>query len=55
MYVYKSMLDLFSSLLNHSTLQFKEENQKEPMFKFEKTISASFQPYLYIYINAEDA
>lgn len=35
--------------------QFKDEDKKEHMFNFEKSISAAFQPYLYIYINAEDA
>ncbi|KAL7331154.1 Vacuolar protein sorting-associated protein 53 [Mucor circinelloides] len=34
---------------------FKDEDKKEHMFNFEKSISAAFQPYLYIYINAEDA
>lgn len=33
---------------------FKDENKKVHMFEFEKAISTCFQPYLYIYINAED-
>lgn len=36
-------------------IQFKDEDKKEHMFNFEKSISSAFQPYLYIYINAEDA
>jgi len=43
------------SLLLMYLLQFKDEDKKEHMFNFEKSISAAFQPYLYIYINAEDA
>ncbi|KAI8646117.1 Vps53-like protein [Parasitella parasitica] len=34
---------------------YKDKDKKERMFNFEKLISAAFQPYLYIYINAEDA
>ncbi|CEP17475.1 hypothetical protein [Parasitella parasitica] len=33
----------------------KDEDTKERVFNFEKSISMAFQPYLYIYINAEDA
>ncbi|KAG0178040.1 Vacuolar protein sorting-associated protein 53 [Apophysomyces sp. BC1034] len=34
---------------------FKQVDQAyQPMFRFEKAISASFQPYLWVYIEAED-
>ena len=32
-----------------------EKSGRNPPLNFERKISSAFQPYLYIYINAEDA
>ncbi|KAI7903387.1 Vps53-like protein [Cokeromyces recurvatus] len=34
---------------------FKDKHKQKPLFNFDKSISSAFQPYLYIYIDAEDA
>ncbi|KAI8370671.1 Vps53-like protein [Radiomyces spectabilis] len=34
--------------------KYDESDQRQPMFRFEKSISVSFQPYLWVYIEAED-